>query len=130
MKATATLNWWAEHRRGFTLLEVMVARAVIAFAFVALLGLHGRNVAIASRVTNFNRATLLARELMTQMQFEDYDSLADDEGTFELYPEFRWERVVNPTVLETVKEIRLRVIWNESTPNACELLYFIRDPNL
>lgn len=107
----------------------MVALAVIAFAFVGLLGLHGRNVALVSRVDHFTRATLLARELMTQMQFEDHASMSDASGTFEAYPEYRWERVITPTNLETVKQLRLRVIWDENTPHACELLYFIRDPN-
>lgn len=106
-----------------------MALAVIAIAFVSLLGLHGRNVAVVTRVDQFSRATLLAREMMTQMQFENYESITDGDGTFEWYPEFRWEREVTDTALETVKQIRLRVIWDESRPDACAVLYFIRDPN-
>ncbi len=114
--------------RGFTLLEVVVALAVLAFAFVGLLGLHGRDLKAVWRIEQFNRATLLARELMTQMQFEDFASLGDASGTFEAYPGFRWEREVLPTNLETVKQVRLRVIWDESRPDAVELRYFFHAP--
>jgi len=107
----------------------MIALAVIAIAFVALLGLHGRDIEVAARIDNFSRATLLAREMMTQMQFEDYASIGDGGDKFEWYPQFRWERVVIPTALDTVKEIKLRIIWDENHPNACEVIYFIRDPN-
>ena len=133
MKGTVTSRSSAERdrgRHGFTLLEVMVAVAVIAFAFVGLLGLQGRNIAVTSRIDHFSRATLLARETMTQMQFEDYESIEDGGGTFEWYPEFRWERVVTETALDNVKMIRLRIIWDDNMPNACELVYFMYDPNL
>jgi general secretion pathway protein I len=113
---------------GFTLLEVMVALAVMAFAFVALLGLHGRNIALVSRVDDYTRATLIARQLMTQMQFEDFEGLASASGTVDWDPRFRWERVVDPTTLETVKRVQLRVIWNDNRPDACELVYWIAAP--
>jgi general secretion pathway protein I len=116
-------------RNGFTLLEVMVALAVVAIAFVALLGLNGRDIAVAARIDNFSRATLLAREMMTQMQFEDYNSLGDGNGKFDWYPQFRWVRSVTPTNMDTVKEVRLQIIWDENHPHACEVIYFIRDPN-
>ena len=41
---------------GFTLLEVMVALMVIAFAFVGLLGLHGRNIKTIARDQQLTRA--------------------------------------------------------------------------
>jgi len=117
---------------GFTLVEVMVALAVIAFAFVGLLGLHGRNIKAIARDQGLTRATLLARELVSQIQFQvatgGLQELGDSHGTFEGYPGFRWERVVVPTELEEVRQVVVRVVWDERNPNACELVYFVRDP--
>ena len=117
---------------GFTLVEVMVALAVIAFAFVGLLGLHGRNIKAIARDQGLTRATLLARELVSQIQFQvatgGLQDLGDSHGTFEGYPGFRWERVVVPTELEEVRQVVVRVVWDERNPNACELVYFVRDP--
>lgn len=116
-------------RRGFTLLEVMVALAVVAFAFVGLIGLHGRNIQLVDRANRYSRAVLLARELMTQLHFEDVANLADGSGTFESYPEYRWERIVDQTTFETVRRVRVRVIWDERNPSACELIYYVGQPD-
>lgn len=125
MTATAISSSCNRRARGFTLLEVMVALAVVAFAFIGLVGLHGRNIQLVDRANHYSRAVLLARELMAQLQFEDVQSLADGGGRFESYPEFRWERMVEPTTFETVKRVRVRVIWDDRIPTACELLYYV-----
>jgi hypothetical protein len=110
----------------------MVALAVIAFAFVGLLGLHARSIKMVARDQNLTRATLLARELISQTQFQvltnGLQDLGDSSGTFEGYPGYRWERQVLPTGLDTMREVVVRVIFDERTPNACELVYFVRDP--
>lgn len=119
---------------GFTLLEVMVALAIIAFAIVGLLGLHARNIKIIARDQNLTRATLLARELVSQIQYQVSTSglrdLGDDQGTFDGYPGYRWERQVLSTGLDEMREVIVRVIWDESNPSACELVYFVRDPGV
>jgi general secretion pathway protein I len=129
MTATATSNSASSARSGFTLLEVMVALAVVAFAFVGLVGLHGRNIQLVDRANKYSRAVLLARELMTQLHFEDVVNLTDGGGVFESYPQFRWERSVDPTTFETVKRVRVRVIWDDRSPTACELLYYVAQPD-
>ena len=113
--------------RGFTLLEVLVALVVVATAFVALLGLHNRNLALIGRDQDLTIATLAAREVITQMEFEGFPELGTDSGTLEYHPGFRWEREVAETTLPDIRAIRLRVIWDEARPNACELVYYIRD---
>lgn len=117
---------------GFTLLEVMVALAIIAYAIVGLLGLHARNIQMIGRDQSLTRATLLARELISQIQFQvstnGLQDLGDAQGAFEGYPGYRWERRVMPTGLDEMREVVIRVIWNEATPSACELVYFVRDP--
>lgn len=110
----------------------MVALAIVAFAVVGLLGLHGRNIQIIARDQNLTRATLLARELISQIQFQvmtkGLQDLSDSQGTFEGYPGYRWERRTMPTGLDEMREVVVRVIWDEANPSACELVYFLRDP--
>jgi type II secretion system protein I len=114
-------------RRGFTLIEVMVALAVVAFAFVGLVGLHGRNIQLVDRANHFSRATLLAREMLTQLQFDAVGGLSDGSGTFEAYPEYHWTRQVTDSSFDTVKLVRLTVFWDGGTP--IELVYYVGQPD-
>ena len=123
--ATSSSSNSSRGRRGFTLLEVMVALAVVAFAFVGLLTLHGRNIQLVDRANHYSRAVLLAREMMAQLQFEDGATIDSSSGTFESYPEYRWERIVDETNFESVKRIRVRVYWDDRNPSACELVYYL-----
>ncbi len=129
--ATSTSAGAVERRRGaggFTLIEVMVALTVVAFAFVALLGLHNHNIALVARDQDLTRATLLARQLITEMEVvEGWPETGRARGEFANAPGFVWEREVEDTELPTVRRVVLRVIWDERLPNACELVYFIRD---
>ena len=118
---------------GFTLLEVLVALVVLAFAIVGLLGLHARNIKLIAGDQNLTRATLLAREMVSQVQFNvlrsgSLQDLGDSSGTLEGYPGYRYEIQVVSTGLDEVREVVVRIIYDERNPSACELVYFIRDP--
>ena len=113
---------------GFTLLEVMVALVIVAVAFVGLLGVHNRNLKQVGRDQDVTLATLLARELVAQMEVsEKFPDTGVSQGEFETYPGFFWEREVTETELPAIREVRLRIIFDERQPNAYELLYFVRD---
>ena len=130
-QATSTLAVAAERRAGragFTLIEVLVALTIVAFAFVGLLGLHNRNLKLIGNDQDLTRATLLARQLISEMEVvEQWPDTGISRGEFANAPGFTWERDVGETELETVRRVVVRVIWDERNPNACELVYFIRD---
>ena len=113
---------------GFTLVEVLVALTIVAFAFVGLLGLHNRNLAMVARDQDLTRAMLLARQMITEMELiEQFPDTGVSRGEFANAPGFFWERDVQDTELPTVRRVDLRVIWDERMPNACELVYYFRD---
>ena len=114
-------------RRGFTLIEVMIAVAVIAFAFVGLVGLHGRNIQLIDRANHYSRATLLARELLTQLQFEGGATLSSGSGVFESYPEYHWQTDVADTTFDTVKRVTVHITWDQSYQ--VELVYYVGQPD-
>jgi general secretion pathway protein I len=132
-RATSTSATVAERRSaagaaGFSLIEVIVALTIVAIAFVGLLGLHNRNIAMIARDQDLTRATLLARQFITEMEVvEQFPDTGTSRGEFENAPGFAWERDVQDTDLPTVRRVVVRVIWDERQPNACELIYYIRD---
>ncbi|HET9552447.1 MAG TPA: type II secretion system protein, partial [Anaeromyxobacteraceae bacterium] len=92
--------------RGFTLLEVMVAMAILAMALVTTFEVVGGALRNHVRARQIETATLLARAKLAEVEagfeedgFRDFDQ--DDEGTFDEqgHPEVRWHvKAVKPTV--------------------------------
>jgi len=117
--------------RGFTLLEVMVALAVIATAFTALLGLHVRNLRVAARDQTYTQALLLSRSLVTEAELGPYPEVGIAQGDFEerwpgLYAGYRWERTVSDFGIFAVRQVTIRVIPFGDESAASELTVFVR----
>jgi general secretion pathway protein I len=121
-----------EKTPGFTLLEVLVAVAVLGFALVSLLGLHVRNIDLIARDERVTAATLLARALMTEVETGPFPDLGATDGDFELdypdrYPDLRWEREVLTTPVPNVREVRVRVFRGEQeSGDDVTLTYYVR----
>ena len=92
--------------RGFTLLEVMIALAILAIGMVALSTLNGGSVQLHAYARRATQATLLLRgkmldleELLTKDGFRDFDD--EKHGTFEEdgAPEVAWRaEILKPKV--------------------------------
>ncbi len=68
---------------GFTLLEVMIAVALIAIAIVSLMASQSQSISVAG-ISRFNiDASFLARKKLTELRIIDYDSLSSETGEFE-----------------------------------------------
>ena len=100
---------------------------IVAVAFVGLLGLHNRNIVMIANDQDLTRATLLARQFITEMELVEFPEVGIRRGEFGNAPGFVWEADVQETELPSVRRVVVRVIWDERNPNACELVYFIRD---
>jgi general secretion pathway protein I len=102
-------------RNGFTLLEVMVALAILAVALVALLGLRNNDVEMQTYARDVTRATLIAREMVLTADSGASD-LGYSEGDFGTdHPGFLWRKQVTPFMAEflgdRVREVRVTVLF-------------------
>ena len=110
-----------EKRSGFTLLEVMVAVAIMAIALTAVLGSQSQSVSLAGEARFSTTAPLLAQSKMAQLQVENMDDLTDGEGDFgEEFPGYFWKMELHDVALESpedvsdyLKRIDLEVFWGE-----------------
>jgi general secretion pathway protein I len=103
------------HLKGFTLLEVMVAVMILGFVIVSLLGLKNRSmqdVMLAERMTS---ATLLAKRVMTETLMKGKPVPLEEDGEFEEeeFKEYTWKKIIAPTPLPSVMEVRVAVLWKE-----------------
>ncbi len=103
--------------RGFTLLEVMVAVAILAFVLVSLIGLKNKGVQDVMAMEKMTTATLLSKRLMTEALMTKPLAPAEDEGEFteEEFKEYLWKKSIAPTPFENLMEVRVAVIWKEGT---------------
>ena len=105
--------------KGFTLLEVMIAVALVAIALTALLGSQSQSVSFANSAKFETMAALLAQSKMSEISMREADSLSNDSGDFgDDYPGYAWEATVSDISIEGVdnisdylKQVDLTVTW-------------------
>jgi type II secretion system protein I len=107
---------------GFTLLEVLVALAIVALLLVPLLRLHLLSLDATIRAQDLTTAVLLAQGYMAAMG--DFPEPAEEEGTFE-DPElakYSWQTTVTEHNLDTtgqgsssvkVRHIAVTIRWTD-----------------
>ncbi len=77
---------------GFTLLEVMIAVAIIGISFVSLLGAQSQSISIAE-ISRFETiASMLARQKLAEIQLSNFEDLFGDSGDFEDdFADYHWQ---------------------------------------
>ena len=112
---------WRPPAAGFTLLEVMVALAIIAIALVPLLRLHLLSLDATMRAQGLTTAVLLAQEHLALLP--PFPEAGEEQGGFDdpTLAAFRWHTAVTEEEIilgESAQLIKLRhilvtVIWAE-----------------
>ncbi|NNG08137.1 MAG: type II secretion system minor pseudopilin GspI [Desulfobacteraceae bacterium] len=110
-----------KENRGFTLLEVMVAIALIAIALTAVLGSQSQSVSLAGEARFNTTAALLAQSKMAEIELEDPEDLSTDSGDFgEDFPGYTWQLSVSDVMFDRpenvsdhLKQIDLTISWGE-----------------
>jgi general secretion pathway protein I len=81
---------------GFTLLEVMVAVAIIAMSFVSLLGSQSQSISISGIARFETTAAMLARAKLTELQLSGFDQVSNSAGQFEdEFVDYSWQTEVS-----------------------------------
>lgn len=106
---------------GFTLLEVMVAVAILGMVLVTLLGVKNRSMQDVMLADHITIATMLATHKMNETLLSPATRTIvqkEDEGEFpeEEFKDYVWKRVISQLQpLENVKvtEVLVAVLWKE-----------------
>lgn len=103
-------------RSGFTLLEVVIALAIVAGALVVILHSHFLSVNLANRATGISLATLLAQEKMEKIMGGEFPEKGEDKGVFKEYPDFHWRSVVSEAELfgeeiDDLRKVTVTIFW-------------------
>jgi len=106
---------------GFTLLEVLVAVAILGGTLAILLSAVNRNLILASDSKNSTIAAYLAQRLVAGIELEGYPDVRTEEGEFQDYPGFGWRISIEPfeiSQLDTeIRLVQVQILWDEGTKN-------------
>ena len=100
--------------RGFTLLEVMVALAVLSLALVVIFSQQATSIDQGNEARIVIKATFLAQERMTALLTNDRLSIGEEDGEVpEDIPSFHWKQVVEESEIEGMQRVTVIVLWKE-----------------
>ena len=122
--------------KGFTLLEVMIAVALIAIALTTLLGSQSQSVSFANSAKFETMAALLAQSKMSEVTMQKAGTLTSDSGDFgEDYPGYAWAVDVSEIAIpgidnisDYLKQIDLEVTWGALSYNL-RLYQYVAESN-
>ena len=104
----------SKQQSGFTLLEIIVALAILAVALVGLLTLRNRDIALQAHASHLVTATSLAKA-----KVEEFSRVAETDHTVssgnfgERYPGYVWNWETLPTPVPKWIELTVTVTWPE-----------------
>ena len=109
-------------QQAFTLLEIMVALAIVGVAMVALLSLGNRSIGVHDRLQHLTQATLLAQQKMAESELEarrgGVAQLTNSTGEFtEPFTDYHWRIAINSTPLPAVQMVTVTVLWGDEERN-------------
>ncbi|MHB8382967.1 MAG: type IV pilus modification PilV family protein [Candidatus Binataceae bacterium] len=121
-------------RAGFTLLEVMLAMAVLGIALLALLALHHQSLQSVIHGQDISRAAQLAQAIMSVAEMERFPNPGTTKGNFETlfpkeYPNFTWEQIVSLSgFFPDVEKVDVIVFYGPGHSKSFKLTEFLHNP--
>ena len=91
---------------GFTLLEVMVALAVMSIVLVSVYRMHSQSLAMNTAARFYTQAPMLAQSKMAEIEALLSSAFSDDSGDFgEQFPGYDWKASIADVASEILGEV-------------------------
>ena len=120
-------NW--KITSGFTLLEVMVAMAIMAIVLVSVYRMHTQTLTMNMAARFYTQAPMLAQSKLAQLEIDPSSIITGDSGDFgDKFPGYSWSITADEVSSEALGEIAadLRRIDMMVSYNSDEYTYNVR----
>jgi len=114
---------------GFTLLEVMVAMAIMAIVLVSVYRMHSQTLTMNAAARFYTQAPMLAQGKLAQLEGDSSEIVAGDSGDFgDKFPGYTWSLSTDEVSSEALGEIgaALKRIDIKVSFNSDEYVYDVR----
>ncbi len=92
--------------RGFTLMEVMIAMAILAIALVAVYQSQSQGISMAGESRFLTTASLLAQDKMARLDAAPAGEIKAERGDFgDDFPDYAWRVEIEDTEIKLLKKI-------------------------
>lgn len=106
------------HEKGFTLLEVMIAMAILAITLVVVFQSQSQSISMTGRARFETTAAFLAQSKMAEIEAANPEEIGSDSGDFgDDFPDYSWRVDVTETEIELLKKIEVKVVNERMTSN-------------
>ena len=114
-------------KTGFTLLEVLIAMAILAMALVAVLQMQTQSISLSGESRFLTTASLLAQRKMADLEAEASLSNQSQKGDFAPHhPEYAWTIRVTDAQIPRLKRIEVTVFNNVMNQGGAYQLVFYK----
>ena len=114
---------------GFTLLEVMVAMAIMAIVLVSVYRMHSQTLTMNTAARFYTQAPMLAQSKLAQLESASAGTIVGDSGDFgDKFPGYSWSISTDEVSSETLGEFAADLKRIEMTVafNSDEYVYNVR----
>ena len=116
-------------KKGFTLLETVVAVSIAAIALMAVFKLQLRTISTSGKTKFYTVAPMLAEMKLAECKLRSPDDVSDSSGNFgEDFPGYEWEmeviEVAADIMEDMVKNYGLDIVAKNSAPLSARLKNF------
>lgn len=113
--------------RGFTLIEILAAFAILGASFALLLAANSSAAKKEGTARKIITGSMLAREILTKTEVEGFPELGQDSEQFDdPFQDYSWERRVATTSIPEILEVKITVTWLDGRhPQSITLSYYV-----
>lgn len=113
-------------RNGFTLLEVMIAVAILSIALVAVYKSQSQSVAMSTNARFLTSSTLLAQMKMAELDSLNARDIAEGQGDFgDSFSDYAWRVKISDTEINLLRKVTLIIVNTKMiTNNTFELVLY------
>ena len=122
------------HAPAFTLLEVMIAIAVLGITMLSLLALHHQDLQNVIRTDEMSHAMMLAQTVMSAAELQRIPLVGVTNGDFDSlypgqFPGYRWQRTVQGSSLfPDLIQVSVRISYGPNFSRSYDILEVLHNP--